>query len=134
MRMLAIVLLLAPTSTHGAEVPPMTYFSGNDVYQWCQRDKAMAQAYAGGMYDMAAHGATVVDDLRHFGKDMPKNDHEVDFALERITPYCKADGVTLEQMTDVFCKYLKDNPAKRDGLPSIMFAESLKSAWPCQGK
>jgi hypothetical protein len=76
----------------------------------------------------------VIDSGRHFGKDMPNNDIEVDFALERVVGYCKPDRITLEQVTDVFCAYLKDNPAKRDGLPAIMFLDALKKAWPCPKK
>lgn len=122
------------SSAHTAEVPSHAFFSGNDVYQWCQRDKAMAQSYVAGLYDMAAHGAAVIDDTRNYGKDMPKNDAQVDFALQRIVGYCKSRHATLEQVTDVFCKYLKENPAKRDGLPAIMFSESLTTAWPCPGR
>jgi hypothetical protein len=52
----------------------------------------------------------------------------------RVVSFCKPEHVTLEQMTDVFCTYLKDSPAKRDGLPSIMFNDALKQAWRCPGK
>jgi Rap1a immunity proteins len=65
---------------------------------------------------------------------MPNNDIEIDFALNRVAGYCKPDRATLEQVTDVFCAYLKDNPAKRDGLPAIMFPDALKKAWPCAGR
>ena len=73
-----------------AEVPPTAFFSGNDVHHWCQRDKPMAQSYVAGLYDMAAHGATAIDNMRHWHKDMPNNDAEVDFALDRVVGYCKS--------------------------------------------
>lgn len=114
-----------------AEVPSTAFFSGNDVHQWCQRDKPMAQSYVAGLYDMAAHGATAIDNMRHWHKDIPNNDAEVDFALDRVVGYCKPDHATLEQVTDVFCKYLADNAAERDGLPAIMFPTALTKAWPC---
>jgi Rap1a immunity proteins len=142
MRMMIVVatlFALAPPALAG-EVPAKSFFSSNDVYQWCQHDKHMAQAYVGGMYDMAAHGAFVIDAMRQFGA-MPKNDALVDFAdafvefaIDRIVGFCKPEYTTLEQMTDVFCAYLKDTPAERDGLPSIMLNNALKKVWPCPGK
>ncbi len=132
--LIAIVSLCVLTLPAVAgEVPARTYFSGNDVYQWCLHNKPLAQAYAAGIFDEAAHSAAAIDDMRHFG-GLPKNDLEVDFALNRLVGFCKPEGVILEQMTDVFCSYLRENPAKRHGLPSIMFNDALKQAWPCPGK
>lgn len=131
MRALAAAYVLLASAAHSAEVPPTAFLSGNDVHRWCQRDKAMAQSYVAGLYDMAAHGASAIDGMRHWHKDMPSNDAEVDFALDRVVGYCKPDRATLEQVTDVFCKYLADNPAERDGLPAIMFPKALTKAWPC---
>jgi len=34
-------------------LPDKSFFSGNDVYQWCQTDKTLAQGYVVGVYDMA---------------------------------------------------------------------------------
>ncbi|MEH2611308.1 hypothetical protein V1293_003597 [Bradyrhizobium sp. AZCC 1693] len=73
----------------------------------------------------------MIDSGRHFGKDMPNNDIEIDFALDRVVGYCKPERVTLEQVTDVFCAYLKDHPSERDGLQAIMFPKALTKAWPC---
>jgi Rap1a immunity proteins len=130
----ATIFLALTLPAFAGEVPAKTFFSGNDIYQWCQHDKAMAQAYVTGMYDGAAHGATVIDSVfRHHGA-MPNNDVEVDIALDLVAGFCTPEHVTVEQMTDVFCAYLKDNPAERNGLPSIMFNDALKKAWRCAGK
>ncbi|UPK04517.1 Rap1a/Tai family immunity protein [Bradyrhizobium sp. 170] len=134
MRALAAACVLIASAAHAAEVPPTAFYSGNDVYDWCRNDRRAAFSYVAGLYDSAAHAAAVIDSGRHFGKDMPNNDIEVDFAMDRVVGYCKPDRVTLEQVTDVFCGYLKDNPAKRDGLPAIMFPDALKKAWPCPKK
>jgi Rap1a immunity proteins len=134
MKILAAAAFLVSTSTFAVELPDRTSFSGNDVYQWCQRDKAMAQGYVGGMYDTAAHAALAIDSMRHFGKQMPKNDAEVDYAIERVVLFCNPEHATLEQMTDMFCKFPKESPAQRDGLPAILFDDAGKKAWPCPGK
>jgi Rap1a immunity proteins len=94
----------------------------------------MAQSYVAGMYDSAVHAAVAIDSMRNFGKEMPKNDAQVDFAIERVVGFCKPQQATLEQMTDVFCKFLKESRAQRDGLPAILFNDGMKKAWPCPGK
>jgi hypothetical protein len=45
----AVVFLTVSTSAFAVVLPDKTFFSGNDVYQWCQRDKAMAQSYVAGL-------------------------------------------------------------------------------------
>jgi hypothetical protein len=120
----------APTRTLFSD---KVFFNGNDVFQWCQHDKAWVQAYVGGMYDMSVHGALAIDRMRHFG-DMPNNDFEVNFALDQIVGFCKPEHATLEQMADVFCGYLRNTPEERHGLPAILFSDALRKAWPCPGK
>lgn len=134
MRILAAAAILVSTSAFAAEVPSHSFFSGNDVHDWCQHDRKAARTYVAGLFDEAAHAAAVIDGTRNFGKNMPRNDAQVDFALDRVVGYCTPDRANLEQVTDVFCAYLKDSPAKRDGLPPIMFSEALTKAWPCNGK
>jgi hypothetical protein len=84
---------------------------------------SQAQGYVVGMYDMAAHAAYSIDGMRHFGA-MPNNDAEVEFALDRVVDFCKPEHATVKQMTDVFCAHLKNKPAERHGLPSIIFNEA----------
>lgn len=129
-----MALGLAGSAAGAAEVPSHTFYSGNDVYDWCRYDRRIAFSYVAGLYDSAAHAATVIDSGRHFGKDVPNNDIEIDFAFNRVAGYCMPDRATLEQVTDVFCAYLKDNPDKREGLPALMFPDALKKAWPCRGR
>jgi hypothetical protein len=128
-----LLWLLPPAPSSSLD---MAFYSGNDVYGFCQYDRAVAFAYIAGLYDEAAHAALVVDDFRSafFRKKTPQNDAndaEVDFQLKRIVGYCTPRGVTVEQVADVFCKYLKDSPEKRDWLPSMLFSEALTKAWPC---
>ena len=114
------------------ELPRASFYSGNDVYDFCQHDRAAAFAYVAGLYDAAAHAAFAIDGMRALGKS-PLNDAAVNFALKWVVGYCKPEHVTLEQVTDVFCKYLREFPEKRDGLPPILFSEALTKAWPCPG-
>jgi hypothetical protein len=135
MRLVTLAFCACVASAAGAvELPPKTFYSGNDVYDFCQHGRAVAFSYVAGLYDEAAHAVLVVDGFRYYGNAAPQNDAAVDFSLKRIVGYCARTHATLEQVTDVFCKYLKDVPEKRDGLPSILFSETLTMAWPCPGK
>ncbi len=132
--LVVVALGLAGRASGAAEMPGHAFYTGNDVYEWRRNDRRAAFSYVAGLFDSAAHAAAVIDDTRNFGKDMPKNDAQVDFALQRVVGYCAPQRVTIEQVTDVFCVYLRDNPAKRDGLPATMFSEALTKAWPCPGR
>lgn len=60
----------------------------------------------------------------------------VDSAMTNLTgdiqQYCPPKNASLIQMSDVFCKYLKDYPAKRHAGAAELVVESLFSAWPCR--
>jgi hypothetical protein len=136
MRLATLVFCACVASATGAvELPPTSFYNGNDVYDLCQHDRTTAFGYVAGLYDEAAHAAFVVDHFRYpfLRKRTPQDDLDVDFQLKRVVGYCKPEHATLEQVTDVFCKYLKDFPEKRHGLPSILFSEALTKAWPCPG-
>jgi Rap1a immunity proteins len=126
----ALLTSFAVASAVGAvELPRYAFYSGNDVYGFCQYDRAVAFAYIAGLHDEAAHAAWVVG-TPPTGLT-PTIDRKIDFQLKRIVGYCAPSGATVEQVADVFCKYLKDSPEKRDGLPSMLFSEALTKAWPC---
>jgi hypothetical protein len=128
---LCFCILVVPAAG-AVELPATAFYSGNDVYDFCQHDRTAAFAYVAGLYDGAAHAAFAIDGMRDLGKS-PRNGTAVDFALKRVVGYCKPKHATLEQVTDVFCKYLREFPEKRDGLPAILFSEALTKAWPCPG-
>jgi hypothetical protein len=104
---------------------------GNEVYEWCRSSRPMAIAYTVGVFDQAGRvtftlGTTV---------RMPKNtsvDAVLNMAQELLVGHCiPAEQVTLNQMTDVFCAYLKDAPEKRREPATFLFQEAMKKAWPC---
>jgi hypothetical protein len=80
-------------------VPDKSFLSGNDIYQWRQTDKTLAQGYVVCMYDMAAHAAYSIDGMRHFGA-MPNNDAEVEFALDRVVD-CRLGAGELIRFADI---------------------------------
>jgi hypothetical protein len=115
-----------------AEVPKRTFVTGNIVYEWCKRDRATIVGYTIGIYESAAFSAVVIDGMRQVPERPGSNNAVVDFAIERVAAYCMPEGATPDQITDLFCAYLKETPAERHGLPAILFNRALKKAWPCK--
>jgi hypothetical protein len=133
----AIAFGLAASSACAVELPARAFYSGNDVYDLCQTHRIAALAYVAGLYDEAAHAAWVIDGTRITIFSNPQrdlSDRMADYALSRVVGYCVPRAATLDQVTDVFCKYLRDTPEERHGLPPILFSEALTKAWPCPDK
>jgi hypothetical protein len=113
-----------------------SFFTGNDVYQRCQNDRPFVLGYTAGLADSATHTMWILESMRPLEKTMrPKEsillNSTIDFDVEFIAAYCRPPEATLNQITDVFCKYLRDTPEERDGLPAILFNDAMTKAWPC---
>jgi Rap1a immunity proteins len=134
--LMVIVVALCATQavvlSAGAEIPNSSFVSGNDVYDWCQHEPTMALAYTAGQFDGAVHAAYTIESMRDpSGPDKEsKNGVLVDMSIERVIGFCMPQHATTQQITDIFCKYLKDTPAERDGLPAIILNKALTKAWP----
>jgi Rap1a immunity proteins len=104
------------------------FFTGNDIHSWCQHDKSMAEAYTAGLWDGTVRSAFVLDSsfrgLSH--------DAAVDFALKRLGEFCGPKGMTVAQVTDVFCAYIRDTPQSRHVHAALIFSEAMNNAWPCK--
>jgi hypothetical protein len=60
-------------------------------------------------------------------------DIAVEYSLKRLGSFCPPDHVTVQQATDVFCKYLRDAPEQRSTTAAILFGEAMAKVWPCKG-
>jgi hypothetical protein len=111
------------------------FFSGNDVYEWCQNDRPFVLAYTAGLVDSATHTMWVLENLRPPSametSQSSRINTVIDYSVKRVADYCRPPEATLNQITDVFCKYLRDMPEERDGLPAILFNDAMTKAWPC---
>jgi len=84
------------------------FFTGNDVHSWCQRDKSMAIGYTAGLWDGTVRCAFILKTSQGIGGDA-----SVEYGLERLGGFCAPRGVRRDQVTDVFCIYLRDTPETR---------------------
>jgi hypothetical protein len=51
--------------------------------------------------------------------------------LETESRFCPASGVTIEQATSVFLKYINDNPERAHYSAESLAVEAFQQAWPC---
>jgi len=114
--------------TYDLPGPGNGFFTGNDVHSWCQNDKASAQTYTAGLWDLSTRSVLIIDGIRPSGTKNP----DTDFALDRLGRVCEPDHVILEQVTDIFCADLRDTPAQRQKPAAILFSDAMTKAWPCK--
>ena len=125
--------VVVASSAAGADEIPGTLYTGNQVHNLCRQ--GIAWAYVAGLHDahvLAAnalqHIQTTTDGLK---EQVPSIvGIAVDFEVKWVGRYCVPRGTTVEQMTDVFCKWLRDNPQERHSSATTLFPAGMM-VWPC---
>lgn len=98
----ALALIGSPSV---AETGSGYYFDGNKVWEWCRNDnRAILSGYVAGVYDTVRSG-----DL-----------------------FCVPDNATAGQISDVVCKWLRDNPAHRHHVGADVVALAFALEYPCR--
>ena len=112
---LTALLLLSPTLATAASVAQWgAADTGNKLYEFCSDpDKGSSErnyclGYLSGAYDGVALAARISD-----------------------SKLCVPDTVTLGQIVDVFIKYSRNNPEKRNENAATVLGLSLFAYWPC---
>lgn len=112
--------------------PPAAAFSGNSILEICGTNAALVAMYAAGVSDGHA------DTVNRFKLLREKPDLDADFVegmknLETIVTghYCIPKEVTFRQLGDVFCKFLRENPAQREYVAALLFSTAMAQVWPC---
>lgn len=101
---LFISLLVATAPSSGIAA----WYDGNEILSLCSTNPDVVAGYVSG---------------------------SMDSDVSAIEPaYCVPLSAKLGQTRDVFCKYLKDNPADRHMLGSVLLRRALVAAWPCSRK
>ena len=147
LRMLAItkifliVLALSPAALFGdaaitsnlkaRELEPekQLFFRGNDVHSWCQSDHTLTMGYTAGLWDQSARAFNSL--TLHSGLSV-QVDTVIDWENQMAFGYCEPPNVTAQQVTEVFCAFLREKPEKRSDPAPMLFTEAMKRAWPCK--
>jgi len=123
-------------SAEELEPEKRAFFTGNDVHSWCQRNRSIAQGYTAGVWDQSARTWFVLDSLIPRGSVIDEQKGGVDAAVaigkKLLVGYCEPPHVTVNQVTDVFCAYLRDRPGERSVHAALLFNDAMTKAWPCK--
>jgi hypothetical protein len=131
MRALGIVVLVMIVGLSEAQPQNWNgFFSGNDAYSWCQKDRSVALGYAAGLSDEAAHGSFMLETFPLVGSKV-QVDALRNTAKDLFGEFCRPNDVVLDQVTDVFRGYLRDVPGDRPKPAVLLFHAAMKKAWPC---
>jgi hypothetical protein len=123
---LTVTAAIAAESVTG---PDTGFFNGNDVHKFC--DQNIMLGYAAGLWDQMTHSAFVFEVVPRSGPpQMVKA--EIEYGRQLLGVFCPPDRVTVQQATDVFCKYVRDAPEKRHIAGALLFNEAMTSTWPCR--
>lgn len=141
--------LLQPTIAHSSESKGV-YDTGNDYWNECSdRNNLIAQVGCAMWISGLAKGITFAaaiyvlrsPDLDANEKKLitknpsmteQENDRNFHLAIDKYMPYCIDEHVTIEQLKDVYLKYLKDNPDKRHEPATILALSALHESFPCK--
>lgn len=131
-RLLGIVLALSVAGVNGTNA---NFFDGNKIHRFCQESGTLfVRGYVTGLFDRSedAYWAIVGLGAKMAPADREKYTASTNGAMNEIQGYCAPEKVTVRQLTDVFCKYLRDNPADRHEPASSLFSKAVGHAWPCK--
>jgi Rap1a immunity proteins len=91
--------------------------TGNDIQIWCESERLTARAYTAQVWGKHEY-SRFVDAAALREKDS-------------LVGYCEPAELTVQQVTDLYCKFLEDNPEKRSMPGGLLFTEAMRRAWPC---
>lgn len=103
-------------------------FSGNELHRFCQEDRAAM--YVAGVLDKADQDSTFIYFITP-GEASSARTATIQKLQSSIRNYCLPPKSTLGQVSDVVCKYIKENPKERDKTGAAMILFALGEAFPC---
>jgi hypothetical protein len=129
--LLSALLLGASVTTANAG-----FFNGNDIYKDCKHEdrSSFLTGYVSGWMDKWGSDDYYFDEavkIEQGSKDqsyMPQLKFLQSYVAGNI---CVPEKVQVGQIVDVYCKYLKDNPAKRASSGDSLLMGAVKDAWQC---
>lgn len=116
--------------------PAQYFLSGNQLYDYCMHpnDKfsnGLMTGFVIGVLEKTYHDRTAI---LHFTPSKPNTDlaASAEFAgtiLGSIGVFCVPTKPDPKQLTDVFCKYLRDNPEERNQGGSSLAVRAMEKAF-----
>ncbi|NPD17605.1 hypothetical protein HOY34_20680 [Xinfangfangia sp. D13-10-4-6] len=108
---ITVFLVALGVSSQANDVAAQNFFNGNDLLMHCQPRSTSVTGYVVGAIDVYRI-ANAISPHSVFGMCVPKN-------------------ATAAQVSDVFCKYIIENPAQRHYAAGSLVWTAMNEAWPC---
>lgn len=127
----AVVLML------NAAAADAEFYSGYELSQYCQTNKALVFGYIAGAMDKATIDSDIlyrfyfsIYDPLKMPEKIQMDGRTLGEASLAIDGYCVPATVTIPEIADEFCKYLGESRSHKSAAEILGF--SLKAAWPCK--
>jgi len=114
---------------------PAAAFSGNSIFEMCRTNPERVAIYAAGIsdaHDSAVNAFKLLHKSVAGDQDAGLPQATKNFETVVIGRYCIPEGVTVRQVGDVFCKFLRENPERREYVAALLFQTAMSQAWPCK--
>jgi hypothetical protein len=132
------IILAAGVLCVSIAAPHAENYNGNKLYEQCEKNKLLIYFYVGGVIDKAEADTEALNRISNRLDEKLETVSQrmallagMHFALKEVQGWCVPKGATLGQAGDVFCKYLRNNPAERNKGASAILTTSLGEAWAC---
>ena len=125
---LALIALLVMTSSCRA-----AFFDGNKLHEGCKVSGDFVLGFVAGSVDTSETGQLAVAGLFADGP-MTDEGFRKGFLTSSalVRGFCAPEKASLNQLVDVYCQFLANNPAQRHLQATLLLNKALSSAWPCQ--
>lgn len=113
-----------------------TFFSGNDLFQYCASNRSFISGFVAGAFDKTeidynAFLGLFFDMLDPDPSKVKTGEKSLTIWSPVIKGYCSPAQINVQQVSDIFCHYMTTNPATRHTGAAYLLNQSLIQAWPC---
>jgi hypothetical protein len=115
-------------------------FRGEEINDTCLTSRFWVTGYVSGYIDKSHSDQHTLLSLKgkisstHPGETPDKDLAAYSEADRDIHGYCLPDRITFSQVSEMFCKYLRDNPSHRQKPATELLDIAMKQTWPCKGE
>jgi hypothetical protein len=112
--------------------------TGDELNQQCRSNRDAILGYVAGALDKAAVDSEVLIRLYldtydvHKAPEQIERDNGTIVKSHMAIDYCVPKETTIEQLADVFCRYLAENPRQRNNNAPEILGTAIKAACPCE--
>ena len=112
------------------------FFNGNEMHNSClNSNRVFLNGFVAGVLDKSFRDrAAVLKFIERPNADVATASEFFGIAMNGVGWFCVPENVNVTQATDVFCKYLRNNPKERHKEAATLMVQAMEEAFPCTTK